>query len=142
MIRLLKSLFIIRSLPQLLFGATILCVPIGQLDGQQPGTVVQEELLRKIAADVRHGDFGTALASSDAALRATPNDYRLWTLRGMAYSGLKNEPSSLTAFQHALKIAPYYLPALEGAAQLKYQQGDESAKQFLLRILSLRPNDP
>jgi tetratricopeptide (TPR) repeat protein len=142
MIRLLKSLRIIRSLPQFLLGATILCAPIGHLEGQKPGTAAQEELLRKIAAKVQHEDFATALASSNAALRATPNDYRLWTLRGMAYSGLKNEHSSQTAFQHALKIAPYYLPALEGAAQLKYQQRDESARQLLLRILSLRPNDP
>jgi tetratricopeptide (TPR) repeat protein len=142
MIRLLKSVLITRSLLLLLLGATILCAPTGHLEGQQPGNGAQEELLRKVAAEVQHGDFGTALASSGVALRTAPEDYRLWTLRGMAYSGLKNQASSLIAFQHALKIAPYYLPALEGAAQLKYQQGDQSARPLLLRILSLRPNDP
>ena len=138
----LQCLLNIRSLPLLLLGATIACTPIRHLEAQQPAPAAQEELLRKIATDVRRGDFASALASSDAAVRAAPNDYRLWTLRGMAYSGLKNESSSLTAFQHALKLAPYYLPALEGAAQLKYQQGDESARPLLLRILSLRPSDP
>jgi tetratricopeptide (TPR) repeat protein len=142
MVQALRNLTVITSLAQLLLGATILYAPLGRLDAQQTGAASQQELLRRIASDVQHGDFAAALASSSVALRAAPNDYRIWTLRAMAYSGLKNQPSSLTAFQHALKIAPYYLPALEGAAQLKYEQGNESARPLLLRILSLRPNDP
>jgi cytochrome c-type biogenesis protein CcmH/NrfG len=98
--------------------------------------------LRRFASDVQHGEFETALSSSGVPLRVAPSDYRIWTLRGMAYSGLQNQSLSLAAFQHALKVAPYYLPALEGAAQLEYQQGNESARPLLLRILSLRPDDP
>jgi tetratricopeptide (TPR) repeat protein len=142
MIQALKKLRVIPSLAQLLLGAAILCAPLGRLDAQRTGAASQDELLRRIVSDVQHGNFEAALSSSGVALRAAPKDYRIWTLRGMAYSGLQNKPSSLTAFQHALKIAPYYLPALEGAAQLEYQQGDESARPLLLRILSLRPIDP
>ena len=92
--------------------------------------------------NVQQGKFDDALASSSVALRAAPNDYRIWTLRGMAYSGLRNPTSALAAFEHALKIAPDYLPALEGAAQSKYQQGNELARPLLLRILAQQPNDP
>jgi tetratricopeptide (TPR) repeat protein len=144
MAQVLKKLTVITSLAQLLLlGAGTLCAPVaGRLDAQQTGLASQEELLRKIASDVQLGEFGDALSLSGAALRGAPNDYRIWTLRGMAYSGLQNQPSSRTAFQHALKFAPYYLPALEGEAQLEYQQGNESARPLLLRILSLRPDDP
>jgi len=142
MIQVLKKLTVITSIALLFLGATIICAPCNCLDAQQINAESQVELVRRIASSVQHGDFGDALASSSVALRAAPNDYRIWTLRGMAYAGLKNQPSSLIAFQHALKISPNYLPALEGAAQLKYQQGDESARPLLLRILSLRPNDP
>src|ERR1017187_84788 len=142
MILALRNSTVTKSLAQLLLGATIICAPFGRLDAKQTGSASQKELLQKIASDVQHGDFRKALVSSDVALRATPNDYRIWTLRGMAYSGLQNQSSSLAAFQHALKIAPYYLPALEGAAQLKYQKGNDSARPLLLRILSLRPKDP
>lgn len=135
-------IYSLRQIPLLVLGATILCAPAGRLDAQRAVTTAQEELLRKIAAEVQQGDFQTALTSSEAALRSAPRDYRLWTLRGMAYSGLADKPSSLAAFQNALKVAPYYLPALEGAAQLDYQKGDQSARPLLLRILSLRPNDP
>jgi tetratricopeptide (TPR) repeat protein len=142
MIQALKKLRITLTLAQLLLGAAILGALLGRLDAQQTGAASQDEVLRRIASDVRHGDFEAALSSSDVALRAAPSDYRIWTLRGMAYSGLQNQSSSLAAFQHALKVAPYYLPALEGAAQLEYQQGNESARPLLLRILSLRPDDP
>lgn len=141
MIQSVKKLRIARSLGKLVLGATMLYASVGRLTAQQADAPAQEDLLRKIAAEVQHGDFQTALKSSGSALRSTPRDYRLWTLRGMAYSGLQDKPSSLDAFEHALKSAPYYLPALEGAAQSDYQKGDQSARPLLLRILFLRPND-
>jgi tetratricopeptide (TPR) repeat protein len=49
----------------------------------------------------------------------------------------------LASFQKALKSSPAFLPALEGAAQVAYQQqGGAQAKPFLLRILAQRPGDP
>lgn len=137
-----KILTVVTSLAQLLLGATILYAPLGSLGAQPADSMSQEELLRKIELEVQHEDFGAALSASAVALRAAPNNYRIWTLRGMAYSGIQNQPLSLAAFQHALKISPNYLPALEGAAQSKYRRGDDSARPLLLRILSLRPSDP
>jgi Flp pilus assembly protein TadD len=89
MIQVLKKLRIIPALAQLLLEAAILCAPLGRLDAQQTGAASQDEVLRRIASDVRHGDFEAALSSSAVALRAAPSDYRIWTLRGMAYSRLQ-----------------------------------------------------
>ncbi len=95
-----------------------------------------------IIAALRTGDFDEALQKSSEALKRYPRDYRLWTLRGMAFSGKREMASALSAYQHALRLAPAYLPALEGAAQIEYQQGSERAEPLLLRVLALRPDDP
>jgi tetratricopeptide (TPR) repeat protein len=94
-----------------------------------------------IASALRNHDFAQALSLSQAALSRRPDDYRIWTLRGMATSGLGNGLQALTAYQHALKLAPAYLPALEGAAQTEFQLGQEAARPLLLKILAQRPDD-
>ncbi|HTB96322.1 MAG TPA: tetratricopeptide repeat protein [Terracidiphilus sp.] len=93
-------------------------------------------------SSVQEGDFAGAVAASNLALKTDPNDSRVWTLRGMAYAGLQNEALAQAAFEHALKLAPHYLPALEGEAQLKYKRGDDGARTYLLRVLTVRPDDP
>jgi tetratricopeptide (TPR) repeat protein len=101
----------------------------------------QEEVAR-ISEALRGRSFAEALRLSQAALAKQPNDYRIWTLRGMATAGTGNLPSALSAYQHALKLAPTYLPALEGAAQSQFQMGHDAAKPLLLQILAQRPGDP
>lgn len=95
-----------------------------------------------IITALRSKDFDQALTLSDAALVKTPGDYKLWTLSGMAYSGINKPERALAAYEHALKLAPEYLPALEGAAQVEYQQGSDGARSMILRVLALRPDDP
>ncbi|QNI32579.1 tetratricopeptide repeat protein [Alloacidobacterium dinghuense] len=91
---------------------------------------------------LQNHQFDEALTLSDSALKQAPEDKRLWTLQGMAYSG-KNEPASaLKAFEHALTLDSSYLPALEGAAQIEFQAGSPKAKAFALQILAQRPTDP
>jgi tetratricopeptide (TPR) repeat protein len=94
-----------------------------------------------IADAVRNRNFSQALSLSRATLAKQPNDYRIWTLRGMATAGTGNLQQALAAYQHALKLAPSYLPALEGAAQTEFQMGHVSAKPLLLKILEQRPDD-
>src|ERR1017187_2043554 len=95
------------------------------------------------SAALRSGDFESALRISAAALKQTPQDIRLLTLRGLAYAGERKTALALASFQKALKSSPAFLPALEGAAQVAYQQqGGAHAKPFLLRILAQRPGDP
>lgn len=94
-----------------------------------------------IVAALRGHDFDEALQLCGAALKEFPNDSRLWTLRGMANAGKGSTKSALADYQHALKLAPDFLPALEGAAGIEYAQGSERAKPLLLRVLRQRPDD-
>jgi tetratricopeptide (TPR) repeat protein len=95
-----------------------------------------------IIAALRSRNFDEALQRSGAAIKKTPGDYRLWALRGMAFAGKGTPPAALAAYQHALKLAPTYLPALEGAAQIEYQEGSDHARPLLLRVLAQLPGDP
>ncbi len=121
--------------------ATILNAPLGYATGQQTEAASKDGPFHQVVASIQQGDFARALTLTATALRQSPNDYRIWTLRGMAYSGLQKQASAQIAFENALRIAPYYLPALEGEAQLKYRQGNDSARPLLIRILTLLPKD-
>jgi len=137
-----NSTYCARLVRIMIFGAAMVWHPFSLLDAQQSSTVSNTEAFHRIVADIQARRYAEALAQSNIALRTSPQDYRIWTLRGMAYSGLENVSSALSSFEGALKIAPSYLPALESAAQLKYNQGDDSARPFLLRVLAQRPDDP
>lgn len=104
----------------------------------QPG----QDPVSAIVTALRGHDFPRALSLSQAALARQPGDYRIWTLRGMAEAGTGNPPLALTAFKHALKLSPAYLPALEGAAQTEFQLGSEDPTSLFQQILAQRPNDP
>lgn len=132
----------VRLAQRVILGCAILAALPCHSYAQQASAASNDERLHSLVANVQKGQFKNALAASEIALRLTPNDYRVWTLRGMAYSGMQNQASALNCFEHALKLAHFYLPALEGAAQLKYRQGNEEARPLLLRILTERPNDP
>jgi tetratricopeptide (TPR) repeat protein len=94
-----------------------------------------------ISSALRARNYAAAEKLCEAATAAHPEDYRYWTLRGMATSGLGNPRLALSYYQHALKLAPAYLPALEGTAQTAFQLGDASATGALLKILAQRPED-
>jgi len=95
-----------------------------------------------ISDALRSHNYSLAMSLSKAALAKRPGDYRIWTLRGMATAGAGNLPQALAAYEHALKLAPAYLPALEGAAQSEFQLGHDAAGPLLLKILAQRPEDP
>jgi tetratricopeptide (TPR) repeat protein len=95
-----------------------------------------------IRAALRARDFEAAFERSRSALQRTPDDPQLWTLQGMALTGLGKRAEALQSFQRALKIDPNYLAALEGAAQLHFDADSRRAVPLLNRILRLRPEDP
>ncbi len=107
-----------------------------------PAQSATENPVPSIVDALRSRQFDRALQQSESALVKSPRDYRLMTLRGMAYSGLGKQSLALTSFQGALKLSPQYLPALEGAAQIEYQKGSQAARPLLLRVLALQPADP
>jgi tetratricopeptide (TPR) repeat protein len=121
----------------LFFWSLVTCEPCS-LAQRQPAN----DEIGPIAAALRSHDFAQALSLSQAALVKHPVDYRIWTLRGMATAGTGDLPHALLAYQHALKLSPAYLPALEGAAQTEFQMGRDDAKPLLLKILAQRPDDP
>ena len=90
---------------------------------------------------LRGGEFEKALQLIEPALQESPKNPQLWMLQGLAYAGKSNQKAALASYQNALKIAPDYLPALEGAAQLEYEAGSTSATPLLQHVLRLRPND-
>ena len=63
-------------------------------------------------------------------------------LAALLFRGRETRREALGAFRHALEISPVYLPALEGAAQIEYEDGGKDAAPLLQHVLQLRPNDP
>src|SRR3954469_19526059 len=99
------------------------------------------EVTRSIEAALNSRDFNGALQLTEAQLQRSPKNVRLWTLKGIALSRLNRNKDALTAYNSALRIAPDYLAALEGAAELEYNAGSNRAVPLLNRIAKLRPED-
>ncbi len=95
-----------------------------------------------ITSALRAGQFDAALNLLQPELDQSPHNPQLWALRGIALSGKGDKKEALAAFRHALGISPDYLPALEGAAQIEYENGSKDAVALLQHVLQLRPNDP
>ena len=101
----------------------------------------KNDLTSSIAAALSAKDNAQAMQLLQSALRQSPNDARLWTYRGIALSGEGKSKEALTAYRHALKISPYFLAALAGAAEILYKEGDQQAVPLLNRLVELRPAD-
>ena len=52
-----------------------------------------------------------------------------------------NDPGALAAYHQALRFAPDYLAALEGAAGIEYKSGSEHAVPLLDHLLKLQPDN-
>jgi tetratricopeptide (TPR) repeat protein len=119
-------------------GGSAICF----LCGPQAGAQESNDAARAISAHLREHDYQGALDLSRAALEKSPKDLRLFAMEGLALSGLGKEREALAAYNSALKISPDYLPALEGAAQIEYNEGNDHAGVLLKRLLVLHPDDP
>ena len=100
-------------------------------DGQ-PSTAALVDALQK-------GNYDQALRICGEQLRADPKSPKLWTLRAVALEHTGRGKEARAAYQHALQLAPQYLPALEGAAQLAYQAKSDEALPLLRRIVTVQP---
>jgi tetratricopeptide (TPR) repeat protein len=120
---------------------TSLCVlqlTLAGLAQSAPGA----DVIQAVQSALRAGDFSQGLALTRSGLQQFPRDARLWTFEGIALSGMKENAQALTAYDKALSLAPSYLPALQGAAQLEFEAGSPHAIPRLERILERLPNDP
>ena len=122
----------VKSLCLLTGLATLVSVMAAQAVAGRTGDIVSA---------LRNRDFDRALALLRPALTESPKSAQLWAFQGLAYSGKGDQKAGLASYKSALKIAPDYLPALEGAAQLEYDAGNAEAIPLLQRVLRLRPNE-
>ncbi len=97
--------------------------------------------IEPIAAALHAGEYAKALEMLRPALEASPGDSRLWAMQGAALAGEGDTKRALASYRSALKIAPDYLPALQGAAQIEFDMASPDAIPHLERILRQRPQD-
>ncbi len=95
-----------------------------------------------IEAALRNQQYTQALELAQKQLRQTPHEARILTLEGIAYSAMGRNREALAAFRGALATEPDSLAALEGAAQLEFNSGEEGAEALLRHIVRLRPEEP
>lgn len=100
-----------------------------------------ESLIDPVVAALRGQRYLEAKQLSEAALKQSPRDVRLWVLNGMSLERLHDTRGALQSYDHALQVAPTYVPALEAAAQLEYARGGQDAAPYLSRLLQLNPAD-
>jgi tetratricopeptide (TPR) repeat protein len=96
----------------------------------------------QISSALKNREFEKALELLHPALQSSPENAQLWTMQGVAYAGERHKKEALASFHNALKISADYLPALEGAIQIEYEDGSPTAIPLLQRVLRLRPGDP
>lgn len=97
--------------------------------------------LADITAALRAQDFTAALQRCKGALEHSPRDPRLWTLQALSFQGLHRSPEAFASFDKALSVAPGYVPALQGEAQLGYATHSPRTQAILERLLQLQPED-
>jgi tetratricopeptide (TPR) repeat protein len=97
--------------------------------------------LASVESLIRSQQYDQALQAAQSALLKTPNDFRLWTLKGIVLSIKGSNQDAVDAFQKALSLSPNYPVALKGEVQLLYQAQDKLAIPLLERILKANPKD-
>jgi tetratricopeptide (TPR) repeat protein len=117
------------------------CVADGQQVRSQGKAVASTETIQSIESSLRNHQYDAALAMTSASLRGAPNDPRLWTLEGIAYSLKGSDKDALTAFDKALKLSPASGAALRGEVQLYYKLRDKRAIPLLEKILKTDSQD-
>jgi tetratricopeptide (TPR) repeat protein len=103
----------------------------------QPGS----DRIGQIVSALRNEQYEDALKMLRLAIQQSPGDSQLWTMQGVAYNGLGKEKDALSAFQHAIRLAPDNIPALQGAAQIEFNEGNAAGIPTLKHLLQLHPDD-
>ena len=95
----------------------------------------------EIATALQSKNFDVALELLHTALRETPSNGELWAMQGAAYVGQGRTKEALASYRRALEISPDNIPALHGAIQIEYDNGDAAAIPLLQHLLKLRPSE-
>jgi len=97
--------------------------------------------IASIESLIRSQQYSQALDATRSALRESPKDPRLWTLKGIVVSIQGDKQAALAAFDKALVFSPKYPAALKGKAEILYESQDKRAIPALKEILSVDPRD-
>ena len=108
---------------------------------EPPALQANTDPVSSITSALRNRDYADALRLAQAGLAASPKDVRLLTLEGITFASLRQDNEALHAFHSALGIAPNYIAALEGAAQIEYKTDNPEAAPLLDRLLRLKPDE-
>jgi tetratricopeptide (TPR) repeat protein len=103
----------------------------------QPGS----DVLASATGLIRAGRYSEAHELLNAASKQGPLDPRLMTLDGFALARMGRDRDALASYDEALRAAPEYLPALEGAAELRFESRSRNAAEMLHKIVALRPDE-
>jgi tetratricopeptide (TPR) repeat protein len=95
----------------------------------------------QIASALQDEQYDKALQMLHVALAESPANSELWTMQGVAFKGTGNTKDALGSFRRALKLAPDNIPALQGAAQIEFDQADAAGIPILEHLLKLHPTD-
>jgi len=123
--------------PRLWIGIVLLAAVLPAWSPAQPAPSPEAA----IESALRQRNFELARQLLEPQLERSRPSAKLWTLDGIALSGLGRTKQALNAYDHALKFSPDYLPALEGAAELEYKTGSARAAPLFARIVKPRPEN-
>ena len=105
------------------------------------GTSIEVGRNARAAEDnLKRGDAAAAAVAAERAVKAAPQNARLWFLLGYATRLAGQYPRSVEAYQAGLKIEHSNLDGLSGLAQTYQRMGRlEEAKRLFLQVISAAP---
>jgi tetratricopeptide (TPR) repeat protein len=105
------------------------------------GSSIEVGRLARAAEDaLRHGNPGAAADYAQRAVKAAPQDNKLWFLLGYTSRLAGRYQASVEAYQHGLQVAPGNPDGLSGLAQTYIRMGrTDDAKRLLSQVLRAHP---
>ncbi|HKD83460.1 MAG TPA: tetratricopeptide repeat protein [Terriglobales bacterium] len=122
----------------------------GQQAGQSPaagdngigwGSSIEVNRLARAAEDaLRHGNPVSAADYAQRAVKAAPQDSKLWFLLGYTSRLAGRYQASLEAYQHGLQMSPGNADGMSGLAQTYARMGrTDDAKRLLVQVIRANP---
>ncbi len=108
------------------------------------GSSIEVGRLSRAAEDaMKHGNPAAAADYVARALKAAPNNNRLWFLLGYTSRLAGRYQPSVDAYQHGLQNEPNSVEGLSGLAQTYMRMGRaDEAKKLLLQVIAANPRRP
>jgi tetratricopeptide (TPR) repeat protein len=101
----------------------------------------RDDQFRRIVSALGDNEFQQALDLLKPALEASPGNAELLAMRGFALAGEGHKREALASFLQALQKSPDNSPALTGAIQIEFDDGNPAAIPLLQRKLRLSSDD-